>query len=101
MGCPSWTSATIRLVARCASARKLPSARTASSISTVKPALAGAFTARDFLILTSFLQSRYAQDKPLALSARITFEQSYGEVEGDSASSTEVYALLSALSGIP
>ena len=79
MGCPSWTSATIRLVARCASARKLPSARTASSISTVKPALAGAFTARDFLILTSFLQSRYAQDKPLALSARITFEQSYGE----------------------
>jgi lon-related putative ATP-dependent protease len=63
--------------------------------------LSGRIHSKGFLILTSFLQSRYAQDKPLALSARITFEQSYGEVEGDSASSTEVYALLSALSGIP
>ncbi|MBV9577801.1 MAG: AAA family ATPase, partial [Chloroflexi bacterium] len=63
--------------------------------------LSGRIHSKGFLILTSFLQSRYAQDKPLALSARITFEQSYGEVEGDSASSTEVYALLSALSGLP
>jgi len=63
--------------------------------------LSGRIHSKGFLILTSFLQSRYAQDKPLAISARITFEQSYGEVEGDSASSTEVYALLSALSGIP
>jgi lon-related putative ATP-dependent protease len=63
--------------------------------------LSGRIHSKGFLILTSFLQARYAQDKPLALSARITFEQSYGEVEGDSASSTEVYALLSALSGIP
>jgi predicted ATP-dependent protease len=63
--------------------------------------LSGRIHSKGFLILTSFLQSRYAQDKPLAISARITFEQSYGEVEGDSASSTEIYALLSALSGIP
>jgi lon-related putative ATP-dependent protease len=63
--------------------------------------LSGRIHSKGFLILTSFLQWRYAQDKPLAISARITFEQSYGEVEGDSASSTEVYALLSALSGIP
>ena len=62
--------------------------------------LSGRIHSKGFLILTSFLQSRYAQDKPLAISARITFEQSYGEVEGDSASSTEVYALLSALSGL-
>jgi lon-related putative ATP-dependent protease len=63
--------------------------------------LSGRIHSKGFLILTSFLQSRYAQDKPLAISGRITFEQSYGEVEGDSASSTEVYALLSALSGLP
>jgi lon-related putative ATP-dependent protease len=63
--------------------------------------LSGRIHSKGFLILTSFLQWRYAQDKPLAISARITFEQSYGEVEGDSASSTEVYALLSALSGLP
>lgn len=63
--------------------------------------LSGRIHSKGFLILTSFLQSRYAQDKPLAISARITFEQSYGEVEGDSASSTEVYALLSALSSLP
>jgi lon-related putative ATP-dependent protease len=63
--------------------------------------LSGRIHSKGFLILTSFLQWRFAQDKPLAPSARITFEQSYGEVEGDSASSTEVYALLSALSGLP
>ncbi len=53
------------------------------------------------MILGGFLANRYAQDKPLALSARLVFEQSYEEVEGDSASSTELYALLSALSGLP
>jgi lon-related putative ATP-dependent protease len=63
--------------------------------------LSGRIHSKGFLILTSFLRWRYGQDKPLAVSARITFEQSYGEVEGDSASSTEIYALLSALSGIP
>src|SRR5207245_10241818 len=45
--------------------------------------------------------SKFAQDKPLSLAASICFEQSYSGVDGDSASSTEIYALLSALSGLP
>ena len=53
------------------------------------------------LILQGYLGGRYAQDYPLTLSTTLTFEQSYGGVEGDSASSTELYALLSALSGFP
>ena len=53
------------------------------------------------LILSGYLADKYAADKPLSLSARLVFEQSYGMVEGDSASSTELYALLSSLSGIP
>lgn len=53
------------------------------------------------LILSGFLKSRYAQDQPMTMDATLGFEQSYSEVDGDSASSTEVYALLSALSGIP
>jgi lon-related putative ATP-dependent protease len=53
------------------------------------------------LILSGFLRYRFAQDKPLNLSASITFEQSYSGVDGDSASSTELYALLSALSDKP
>ncbi|MBM3188873.1 MAG: ATP-dependent protease, partial [Chloroflexi bacterium] len=53
------------------------------------------------LILASYLSSRFAQERPLSMSASITFEQNYGGVEGDSASSTELYALLSALSGVP
>ncbi|HPC04316.1 MAG TPA: AAA family ATPase [Syntrophales bacterium] len=53
------------------------------------------------LILGGYLRNKYAQDKPLAMSASIAFEQSYGGVDGDSASSTEVYALLSSLSGVP
>jgi predicted ATP-dependent protease len=53
------------------------------------------------LILSGFLANRYAQEKPLSLSARLVFEQSYGGIEGDSASSTELYAILSALSGLP
>ncbi len=52
-------------------------------------------------ILSGFLRSRYAQDQPLVFSASITFEQSYSGVDGDSASSTEVYALMSDLSGLP
>ncbi len=51
------------------------------------------------LILQGYLGGRYAQDYPLSLTASLTFEQNYGGVEGDSASSTELYALLSALSG--
>jgi lon-related putative ATP-dependent protease len=53
------------------------------------------------MILTSYLGERYARRVPLALSASICFEQSYEEVEGDSATCTEVYALLSSLSGLP
>jgi lon-related putative ATP-dependent protease len=53
------------------------------------------------LILTNYLAGQYAQDKPLSISASLTFEQSYEGVDGDSASSTELYALLSALSDVP
>jgi lon-related putative ATP-dependent protease len=53
------------------------------------------------LILGGFLANRFAQEKPLSLSAKLVFEQSYGGVDGDSASSTELYAILSALSGLP
>ncbi len=51
-------------------------------------------------ILTGFLRSTFARSSPLSMSCSITFEQSYGGVDGDSASSTEVYAILSALSGL-
>ncbi|MCD6294512.1 MAG: ATP-dependent protease, partial [Deltaproteobacteria bacterium] len=53
------------------------------------------------LILGGYLRKKYAQDKPLTMSASIAFEQSYGGVDGDSASSTEIYALLSSLSEVP
>ncbi len=53
------------------------------------------------LILSGFLRNRFAQNKPLNLIASITFEQSYSGVDGDSASSTELYGLLSAISNKP
>jgi predicted ATP-dependent protease len=53
------------------------------------------------MILSGYLAGKFAQDKPLSLSARIVFEQNYSGVDGDSASSTELYAILSALSGLP
>jgi lon-related putative ATP-dependent protease len=53
------------------------------------------------LILTSYLQTRYAAEKPLSLGASLVFEQSYSGVDGDSASSTELYALLSAIAQLP
>ncbi|MDR1049079.1 MAG: Lon protease family protein, partial [Synergistaceae bacterium] len=56
---------------------------------------------KGLMILSSYLGRRYAQDMPLSLSARLTFEQNYGGIEGDSASSTELYCLLSALSELP
>ncbi|MCL2010558.1 MAG: AAA family ATPase [Synergistaceae bacterium] len=56
---------------------------------------------KGLMILSSYLGRMYAQDMPLSLSARLTFEQNYGGIEGDSASSTELYCLLSALSGLP
>src|SRR5260221_8946276 len=63
--------------------------------------LSGRFHDKGVHIIAGFLRSRFAQDKPLSLAASICFEQSYSGVDGDSASSTEVYALLSALSGVP
>ena len=63
--------------------------------------LGGPIHSKGVLILSSFLGSRYASDRPLSLSASLVFEQSYGGVEGDSASSAELYALLSALAEAP
>jgi predicted ATP-dependent protease len=63
--------------------------------------LSGPIHSKGVLILSGYLAATYAQEWPLAMSATLTFEQSYDEVEGDSASSTELYALLSALSGLP
>ena len=63
--------------------------------------LSGPIHSKGVLILSGFLGARYAPDHPLSLSASLVFEQSYGAVEGDSASSAELYALLSALSGLP
>lgn len=63
--------------------------------------LSGPIHSKGVLILSGFLAGTYGQARPLALQATLTFEQSYDEVEGDSASSTELYAVLSALSGLP
>lgn len=63
--------------------------------------LSGPIHDKGVMILTGYLGGTFAADRPLTLSASICFEQSYDGVEGDSASSTELYALLSALSGIP
>jgi len=63
--------------------------------------LGGAIHSKGVLILSSFLASHYALGRPLSLSASLTFEQSYGMVEGDSASAAELCALLSVLSGCP
>ena len=64
-------------------------------------ALGGPLHSKGVLILSGFLQGRFAQRVPLSLSASLVFEQSYGGVDGDSASSAELYALLSALSQVP
>jgi lon-related putative ATP-dependent protease len=63
--------------------------------------LAGAIHNKGVLTLVGYLGGQYASDQPLSLSAQITFEQNYGGIEGDSASSTELYALLSSLSETP
>ncbi|MEM3056555.1 MAG: Lon-insertion domain-containing protein, partial [Candidatus Bathyarchaeia archaeon] len=63
--------------------------------------MGGPIHTKGVMILSGFLNERYARDKPLSLSARLVFEQSYSGVEGDSASSAELYAILSALSGVP
>ncbi len=63
--------------------------------------LAGPIYSKGVLILSSFLEGRYATERPLSLSASLVFEQSYGEVEGDSASAAELFALLSAIAEVP
>jgi predicted ATP-dependent protease len=63
--------------------------------------LGGPIHSKGVLILAGFLGARFAADRPFSLAATLVFEQSYGGVEGDSASSAELYALLSALSGLP
>ncbi len=63
--------------------------------------MSGRIHNKGVLILSGLLREKFAQDKPLTVSASIAFEQSYSGVDGDSASSTEAYALLSALSGVP
>ncbi len=63
--------------------------------------LSGRFHDKGMQIIGGYLRRTFAQDKPLSLSASICFEQSYSGVDGDSASSTEIYALLSALADLP
>ncbi|MDO9310025.1 MAG: AAA family ATPase [Deltaproteobacteria bacterium] len=63
--------------------------------------LSGPIHDKGVLILTGYLGATFATERPLSLSASICFEQSYDGIEGDSASSTELYALLSSLSGVP
>jgi predicted ATP-dependent protease len=62
--------------------------------------LSGPLHDKGFLILSGYLRHCYGRDEPLSLQASIVFEQSYGQVEGDSASSAELYALLSSLAGL-
>lgn len=63
--------------------------------------LSGAIHSKGVLILSGYLTSKYGQEGPLNLSASLCFEQTYGGIDGDSASSAELYALLSALAGVP
>jgi predicted ATP-dependent protease len=63
--------------------------------------LSGSTHDKGIMILSGYLRWRFGQERPVAMTASICFEQSYSGIDGDSASSTELYALLSALSGIP
>ncbi|MPZ78148.1 MAG: AAA family ATPase [Deltaproteobacteria bacterium] len=63
--------------------------------------LSGKSHDKGVLILSGYLGGKYAQERPLSLSTSVCFEQSYDGVDGDSASSTEIYAILSSLSGVP
>ena len=63
--------------------------------------MAGRIFHKGFLIMRGFLVDRFGQDKAMALHASLTFEQLYGDIDGDSASSTELYALLSGLGDVP
>ena len=63
--------------------------------------MSGRIHNKGFMILRGYLNGKYGGRRPLSMSASVTFEQTYGNVDGDSASSTELYALLSALSEVP
>jgi predicted ATP-dependent protease len=63
--------------------------------------MSGTSHSKGVLILSGYLGQKYAQKYPLALTASLTFEQLYGGIDGDSASSTELYAILSSLSELP
>ena len=63
--------------------------------------MSGPTHTKGVVIIGGYLNDTYAREKPLSLSAKLTFEQSYSGVDGDSASSTELYSILSALSGKP
>jgi predicted ATP-dependent protease len=63
--------------------------------------LSGRIHSKGVEVLAGYLLGAYAQDRPLALAAHLAFEQVYGEVDGDSASSAELYALLSSLADLP
>jgi predicted ATP-dependent protease len=63
--------------------------------------LSGPLHSKGVLILAGFLGARFAAERPLSLSASLVFEQSYGGIDGDSASSAELYALLSAIAEVP
>ena len=63
--------------------------------------MGGPIHTKGVLILSGYINDKYARDKPLSLSARLVFEQNYEGVEGDSASSTELYSIMSSLSGLP
>ncbi len=63
--------------------------------------MSGPIHAKGVLVLAGYLASRFAQTRPLSFSASLVFEQTYEAIDGDSASSSELYALLSALSGVP
>jgi len=63
--------------------------------------LSGPIHTKGVMILSGYLSEKYIQDKPISLNARVVFEQNYGEIEGDSASSSELYTILSGLSNIP
>ena len=64
-------------------------------------ALSGQIHNKGMMILTGFLSGEFAKNQPIPLSASITFEQTYNQIDGDSASSTELYVLLSSLADVP
>jgi hypothetical protein len=91
----------LRLASPCASPLRPRSARSGLINIEREANLSGRLHDKGMQIIAGFLRSQFAQDKPLSLAASICFEQSYSGVDGDSASSSEIYALLSALSGLP